>query len=582
MKSFIAFDRNKIYTSLLEEDHNPDDIKLELLIRLTTELGKFGYILDQGALLFLSTYDILQYEKDIIPVLYDIYYHKKYNSNQEQYISLSEWKNRRKQPWIDNFYLNGDFRFITESSRSINRSITYLDRLNDNDLYEIYKSEVISKNNPKDLETIKYLAELFKNSKEIINPGNSISTLILGLYNDSIRPKNWSEYTHIHLGRKERRLILDKLEKLDLDKENRTDLKKLLHQLHPNDFKKLYPKVYKYWTERKTNQENPYIEAEDLLRYDMIEEFKEKFISFLYRLVKESSGLESDLITLLYSEKLQPSDLLQILNKVRKIELGCPRYYGQIIKLEHNKVVSLIPTIKEFIFSSLGCKIGNKSLNGKRVWIDPELKEINFGFYNTLKRDYLGKINLNDNLEISSVVLSSKISDNLTSYLWKGPGKVFKLVPSRVIRKGNISASGYTLDMADIEKKGFKYLVFNNKMLSYLHSNKNQVKISIQSGKDNIIEVYPHTDSRNNFGGLIDLTNGDIITLDFDLNLLPIINGNIHEAIVKYILPELRFSAYDFGHLYITSSGAEPIETEDKCDVKFEYNDYIEKLKQIS
>jgi hypothetical protein len=238
MKSFIAFDRHKIYTSLQNPDPNPNDHKLSLLLELTYELGRFGFVLDQEALLYLSESDIENYKKDIIPVLYDLYYHKKYDPHSKQPIYLEDWKSRRKQPWIDNFYLSGDFRFITESANSLNLPTTFLDRLNSVGLWGIYRSLVESRNITPDYEILKYLAELYKD-REKLKPGNQISTLVLSLYDQSIYPSKWCDYKLIHPGRKERRLILEKLEGLDLEKESRADLKELLRLLHPAEYKKL-------------------------------------------------------------------------------------------------------------------------------------------------------------------------------------------------------------------------------------------------------------------------------------------------------------------------------------------------------
>jgi hypothetical protein len=57
--------------------------------------------------------------------------------------------------------------------------------------------------------------------------------------------------------------------------------------------------------------------------------------------------------------------------------------------------------------------------------------------------------------------------------------------------------------------------------------------------------------------------------------LYAIMHGNIKEAIVRYVLPEYRFSAYDFAKIYIQSSGAEITEDPKQADSTFEYADYM-------
>ena len=89
------------------------------------------------------------------------------------------------------------------------------------------------------------------------------------------------------------------------------------------------------------------------------------------------------------------------------------------------------------------------------------------------------------------------------------------------------------------------------------------------------MKLFPKTEVRNNLGGLIDLASGDVYVLNFDISEIPTINGNIKEAIVRYILPEYRFSAYDFAKIYIQSSGAETTEDPKQADSTFEYVDYM-------
>lgn len=579
MKSFIAFDRHAIYTSLEKPEHNPNDHKLTLLLELTNELGKFGFIVDQEALLYLSEDDIESYKKDIVPILYDVYYHKKYNPKDNQPIYLEDWKSRRKQPWIDNFYLSGDFRFITESGNSLNLPTTFLDRLTPVNLWEIYISLVESKNTITDCETLKYLAELYKD-REKLKPENQIATLILSLYDKSIHPSKWCDYKLIHPDRKERRLILEKLEGLNLEKENRSDLKELLHILHPSEYKKIFPKVYTYWTTKKTkveNEENSYTKAKNILNSGNIEEFKKRFIGFLYDATREKLGLESDIMLLLYSPKLNVRDLCDILRELGKIELGCPRWYGNKIYFSHpDHVVPLIPTIKEFIYSGIGNKIEKECMGGKKVWIDPKLKLYDFG-NNEPRKKYikLGKVEGNIEIQTKWKETDCFYSD-LNVYAWKGPNKIFKKIKgfnysSDDVTKLEVSIG--KINISSLKDRGFKYLVFDNRV-NQIKKLKN-LEFNITPEKGDVLKLYPKTEVRNNFGGLIDLASGDVYVLNFDLTDIQTINGNIQEAIVRYILPEYRFSAYDFAKIYLQSSGAKIVEDRGQSNSTFEYSDYV-------
>ena len=577
MKSFIAFDRHKIYTSLQNPDPNPNDHKLSLLLELTYELGRFGFVLDQEALLYLSEEDILDYKKDIIPVLYDLYYHKKYDPHSKQPIYLEDWKSRRKQPWIDNFYLSGDFRFITESANSLNLPTTFLDRLNSVGLWGIYRSLVESRNITPDYEILKYLAELYKD-REKLKPGNQISTLVLSLYDQSIRPNVWSDYKLIHPGRKERRLILEKLEGLDLEKESRADLKELLRLLHPAEYKKLFPKVYTYWTtKKKENSENSYTKAKDILDSGNIEEFKKRFVGFLYDATKEKLGLESDIMLLLYSPKLKVLDLTDILGELGKIELGCPRWYGDRIYYSYpDHVVPLIPTIKEFIYSGIGNRVGKEDIGGKKVWIDPKLKLYDFGNHDPRKKYMrLGKVEGNIEIQVKWKETDCFYSD-LNVYAWRGPGKVFKSIRSFKYNSDDstkIETAKGKIDILSLKDRGFKYLVFDNRVSQI--GKLRDLEFSITPEKGSVLKLFPKTEVRNNLGGLIDLASGDVYVLNFDISKIPTINGNIKEAIVRYVLPEYRFSAYDFAKIYIQSSGAEITEDPKQSDSTFEYADYM-------
>ena len=281
MKSIIAFDEQKIYTSLKFPDYNPDDHKLSLLIELTNELGKFGYIIDQDALPYLNECDITDCLKNIIPILYKAYYNKKIYNNNTVNISVDEWKSRRKEPWIDNFYLSGDFKFISRSAELLGLPVKYLDRLNDTGLHEIYKKLIESNGlSLVDIETLKYLAGIYKYESNII-PGNEISELIVGLYNKNYKPALLSSYIKIKPNRKERRLILEKLEKeVNLYKENRSELKKLFKVLHPEEYKKLFPKVWDFICKKENKDNNSYSIAKELLEFNK-DEFISKFIWLL-------------------------------------------------------------------------------------------------------------------------------------------------------------------------------------------------------------------------------------------------------------------------------------------------------------
>ena len=582
MKSFIAFDRHKIYTSLQNPDPNPDDHKLTLLIELTNELGKFGFVIDQEALLYLSESDIMNYEKDIIPVLYEIYYHKKYDPKIKQPIYLEDWKSRRKEPWINNFYLSGDVRFICESGNDLNLPITFLDKLTSYDLQKIYKSIVESINNP-DIEILKYLAKLYKD-EEKLNPRNQLSTLVLSLYNPEIRPTKWSDYYLIHPNRDERRLILEKLENLDLEAEVKSDLRKLLQLLHPTEYKKLFPKVYNFWINKnKEVDKNSYEKAKNLIDSGNIEGFKKRFVRLLQDAIIEKSDLDSDILLLLYSDKLKVIDLLDILDRLEIIEIGCSRVYGKKVKLSHsNHIVQLIPTIKEFIYAKIGDELKNDTLKDKKIYIDPKLKL--YDVYTTKRECTKLELGICEDIEFQ-VKWDPKdcYFSNLNVYFWKGPGKRFKNIGSNhwpisqtKSSKTELSIKG-NINIKSFKELGYKYLIFNSQTISGMLKIKTieNLEFNIISDSKNVLKIKPKLPVRNNLGGLIDLDSGEVWILNLDLSTIPTINGNIQEAIIRYILPEFRVSIYDLAKVYIQSSGAEIVEDPKLSNSIFEYLDYI-------
>lgn len=582
MKSFIAFDRNKIYTSLEKPDYNPNDGKLILLLELTHEIGKFGYVLSEDALKYLSESDIQNYFKKIVPVLYNLYYHKDYQGESDlgdpnKY--LKDWKSRRREPWIENFYLSGDFRFISESAKSLNLHVTYLDRLSDSGLYNIFKNLIESESDPsdKDMECVKYLSEMFNKNCDDLTPHNTIGNLILGLY-DSRRPNKWSDYKLINPNRRERRLILQKLEELDLSKESTKDVKELLKTLHPADYKKIFPKVWKFWSEKKENTKNQ--TAQELLDAGMVDEFTDRYIGYLYSEISD----ETDLCTLIYSPKLPAKNLLKIFKNLEKYEMGVPRYHNQSYWCNSSRVVSIIPTIKEFILGRVGFILKDDSFNGKKIYIDPELKKYDFG--DTKPRKYepktIGKLSGDlENVEFSVLYNSDScyLLSALYIYLWKGRGKVFKkVVPSTwneyPALKTEITSK--VLNINDIKKRGFKYIVLDNRVIRHGKKGKD---LEIKIGN---LSIMSRSDIRNSFGGLIDLETLEVQILDCDISEIPTYNGNIQEAIVRYILPEYRFSAYDFMSNYITVSGGDIVEDPrlSGC-IKIYPHHYLKKLKEV-
>ena len=136
-----------------------------------------------------------------------------------------------------------------------------------------------------------------------------------------------------------------------------------------------------------------------------------------------------------------------------------------------------------------------------------------------------------------------------------------------------LEASIGKINISGLKDRGFKYLVFDNRV-NQIKKLKN-LEFNITPEKGAVLKLYPKTEVRNNFGGLIDLASGDVYVLNFDLTDIQTINGNIQEAIVRYILPEYRFSAYDFAKIYLQSSGAEIVEDRGKSNSTFEYSDYV-------
>ncbi len=587
MKALIAFNRDRIYTSLDTPDNNPQDSKLILLLELTHELGKFGYIIDQEALPYLSETDILDYSNTVLPILYEINYHKKYKKEKFN-INLEDWKSRHQQPWVNNFYISGDFRFISESAKSLNLPIVYLDRINEDGIYKIYISTIQNNSdiNQFEINELKYLVKYFGSmSKE--RPRNLMSILIVSLYNKNIRPDNLNDYRQLQPNRSERRLILEKLEGIDLSKENVSELKELFKILHPEEYKKIFPKTYKFFCDLKKNREpekkNPYAEGIELLDSNKIEEFTKRFMGLLHNAVKEGSGSDADLMTLLYSNKLSIRNLLYILDELHKVELGVPRYYGEYVFIENNKdLTSLIPTIKEFLVNGISLKSRHESLAGRKVFIDESLKDFDFGSHiqrpNLIVRKLKSLKEVMIGIEWELLNMNSATSlKTLKIYLWKGPSSIFKKIPVGTLKgpKPEIVISGTTINIQKYKEKGYKYLVFDSRVVSKFGAKKSGfVNFKIISEEDNL-NFKINANTRNNFGGLIDLETGDLTIINFDLKTIPTYNGNLQEAIVRYIIPEFRFSAYDFFTNHFISSGATIVDNPKDCDIHFRTTDYF-------
>lgn len=564
MKSFIAFDRNKIYTSLLEPDLNPKDTKLILLLKLTHELGKFGYILSEEAIKYLSEEDIHNYFRDIIPVLYCIYYHKNYTEKSDlgdinKY--LENWKSRRKQPWTNNFYLFSDLAFIYRESRRVNNPMTYLKRLDYSGLFLIYKELIERPSISKiDLPTVKYLSEIYKS--ETVNPGCNLATLIVSLWDDNYRPQNLSDYIELKPNRKERRLILNKLEtKIDLSNEPKKDIKKLLKKLHLKEYKKAFPKVYEFYKKLQTEDEDDsYMRAKYLIDSGKIEEFTDLFMSFIY-----NSDNEENITALLYSNKLRVTDYLKILKSIQINELGVPRYFSEVYFTFPRSKILLIPIIKEFIMARLESIIGDrvKSLSNKKIYISDELKRLSIDGtieYVDLEKRELKHITKELEFSVQWDHATCKRSE-LNVYLWKGPGTKIKKYKDNQPESPRYLIETNLVDIKSFIEKGYKYIIFDNRV-SEVYSNLIGIEINVGSNK-----FYISRYCRNNFGGIIDLKTLEITFLDFDLKKIPIINGNLQEAIIKYTLPEFRSVAYDFIRNCFTSFKLEISDNPEESDI---------------
>jgi hypothetical protein len=145
--------------------------------------------------------------------------------------------------------------------------------------------------------------------------------------------------------------------------------------------------------------------------------------------------------------------------------------------------------------------------------------------------------------------------------MWKGPGKMFK----------PINPSYHTI-LDNYKETGYRYFVFNSIKTKNLKNT--PIILRILSETNVLKEIEFKAGCRNNFGGLIDLSTNELYILDFNLDELQIFNGNIHEAIVRYILSEFRFSAYNFFINYFKSSEAIIVDDPNNCDILFTENDY--------
>lgn len=388
-----------------------------------------------------------------------------------------------------------------------------------------------------------------------------------------------------HIGRKARRFILEKLEGTDLEKENWSELKELLRLLHPAEYKKLFPKVYNYWSEKKKEHNlDAYNRALKVLESGDIEGFVQGFMGFFKSAIKEGNGKESDILTLLCSEKLGASDLLSILMKLEKYDLGLPRKYKRgTFVIDQERIYSLIPTIKEILFFNIGKRFRGNEFVGKCVWLDPKLKELRFG--ETKPKEYieLGKISENDRHLKLSLKWRSLCEGGyfFGIYLWGGPGKSIKyvdLMKGIVYGRDFITDNSVSIKINDLRKRGFRYLIFDSRVnkpcgqsFGFLMSSEHKKMNMVVNAPEGI---------RNNFGGILDLETGVVRVINSDLSKLPIINGNIQEALIKYLLPEYNIlSAYDYLELYVSSRGAEITESKNS-DLRMGIKEYIKLLKK--
>lgn len=579
--SLIAFNRNKIYTSLKEPDLSPSDSKLKALIELTDALGKFGYIIDTEALQYLSDSDISEYHMTVLPILSEVYKHTKYK-NEETNINLDEWK---KYHSIYNFYGSGDFRFIYQSAGILNLGITYLDRITSTDLEDILlrlikKPENLTK---EERNEFTYLIQKYK----VLYPesNNKVCSLLLKIYDTDYNFEslnNFLDYSTIKLSRIERRLLMSKIEnRLSKDAKdtiNRKSWRELLKTLHPKDYSKLFPKTFEFYVDLINKKEvvpseSSYLEAKSYLDSERYDEFVNNFGRLLTKAYEQGDGSDADLVSLLCSGKLEINHLLSIMRYFQKNELGVDRYYCGVIRKHKNiPYLNLISTIKEFILKGIGMKQKNRKLLGKKIWIDTELKEYDFPYkIKRLPKKHLGTIDISKPVtKFTTVWNKEKIHYSTTEvYLWKGPGYNFKGGLGYAERNCSYLYSE-GLEIPELKKEGYKYLVFDNRT-SYQYNTISNAKVSLEIDK---IKITSNNACRNRFGGLIDLETGDLWVLDFDLTKLPTFNGNIQEAIVRYFNDSFRFSIYDWYENYLISCGAIIVPKKSESEIQYTIETY--------
>lgn len=618
-KSLISFNRDRIYVSLKSPDLHPSDEKLRALILLINELGKFGYIIDSKTINYLDISDIKEYTSTVLPILYDVYKHQKYSGSSEETIDLKTWKSRH----ISDFYDNGDFRFIYESSNKLSLPMVYLDKMTDSDLQERFTEiiKIYRDLTKEEIGELSYLITLFKADPSEAN--NKSAYVLLNLYSDHSfgTIKEFTQCFKYKFSRNERRLILEKLETLvesscadDLVKEakkckiSKSEWKTFFNYLHPSDYKNVFPGAYDFYismlykkNEKKEEKPQPtvYEKAKHLLDSNP-KEFVDKFGSLMLEAEKLGDGSEADIASLLCIGKLDIPMLLQIIEYLQKRELGIPRFYGKhghVCKKANCFSLRVIPTVKEFILKGMSLKNRNcqdyEKLSGKKVWLDPLLKEYDYPYKNIRpEKLYLGKLNLEDKVQIGTYWRDNRIYYSYTAtYLWKGIGKGnFKLInhlyhDSGEGFDGNIernikqfeSTKSIIPSLSDLKNRGYKYIVFYNRTsLSSDSPVDSPVSFIIYNPNNTepILSVDFSSERRNRFGGLLDLETGDCWILNTDLTELPTYNGNIEEAIVRYMFDSLRFSAYDYYENYYEANGASIVDSKFDCDMEYTAKEY--------
>ena len=603
-RSLISFNRDKIYTSLENPDLNFSDQKLELLIRLINELGEFGYIIDSNAIRYLDIPDIKEYIETIIPILYQVYKHKEYIPGGS--INISDWKRRH----TDDFYNSGDFIFISESSKRLNLPITYLDRMVESDLYNLYMKIVGSSKDPsiEEENELSYLSTIFSNVYSSV-AGNKTSKLLLNLVNKNHKFNtifDALEYSNYRLSRNERRLVLEKIELL-IDSnglestivESRGISKKswlkFFKNIHPQDYKNVFSKTYEFYVYLSSKKysidisKKSAFEAAKMLIDSRPDEFVNQFGALMLKAEEENNGSEADIASLLCTGKLEIHQLTEIINYLQKKELGIPRFYnasGSIKKCNKCFDRRIIPTIKEFILNGISIKNKKEAvekLRNKKIWLDPELRTYDY-IDNEMKisyhKEYLGKVQLGN-----KIVAKTFWDDRQTIYysytsvhLWKGVGSGFKVVDYRYeeIESGREATVSNHIDIKLYKSLGYKYIIFYNRT-SYQYEvvSDSPVYFQITEPKGKILAIIQsRNECRNRFGGLLDLNNGDLWLINSDISLLPTYNGNLCESIIRHIFDQFRFSVYDYIENYCISSGAIIVESENICDIKYTPEDY--------